>query len=72
MTRDRPYVTASFVGEAYGVGADTVRRWAKDGLIPAVVLPSGQLRFRRADFENIGATPPAVPVKPESAKVTAA
>ena len=52
MSQLSPFVTATFVAELYGVRSDTVRRWARDGLIPAVVLPSGQVRFRREDVEN--------------------
>jgi excisionase family DNA binding protein len=53
MTQLAPYVTATFVGRLYGVSPETVRRWARDGLVPAVTLPSGQVRFRREDVENL-------------------
>lgn len=34
-----------------GVGASTVRRWAKNGRIRHVVSPSGRVRFRAEDVE---------------------
>lgn len=36
---------------ALGVSENTIRRWTDRGLIPAVRLPSGVRRFRRADIE---------------------
>lgn len=36
---------------ALGVSENTIRRWQERGLIPAVRLPSGVRRFRRADIE---------------------
>jgi excisionase family DNA binding protein len=36
-----------------GVTDETVRRWAADGLIRYIRLPSGQLRFERADVEAV-------------------
>lgn len=36
---------------ALGVSENTIRRWEERGLIPAVRLPSGVRRFRRADIE---------------------
>lgn len=32
-----------------GVTDETVRRWAEDGRLRHIVLPSGQRRFRRDD-----------------------
>lgn len=37
---------------ALGVSENTMRRWEQRGLIPAVRLPSGVRRFRRADIES--------------------
>lgn len=37
---------------ALGVSENTIRRWEERGLIPAVRLPSGVRRFRRADIET--------------------
>ena len=35
------------------VSDETLRRWANTGLIHYIRLPSGQLRFERADIEAI-------------------
>jgi excisionase family DNA binding protein len=43
------------------VSDETVRRWADAGLIRHIRLPSGQLRFRRSDLEQVIA-----PVDPSS------
>jgi excisionase family DNA binding protein len=40
---------------ALGVSENTIRRWEERGLIPAVRLPSGVRRFRRADIEVVQA-----------------
>ncbi len=37
---------------ALGVSENTIRRWERRGLIPAVRLPSGVRRFRPADIER--------------------
>ena len=39
------------VAALYGVDAKTVDRWAKQGLIPSLVLPGGHRRYVRADIE---------------------
>lgn len=38
------------------INTDTLRRWARAGRLPAVELPSGQLRFRPEDIDAIAAT----------------
>jgi excisionase family DNA binding protein len=43
-------VSALVAGELLQVSDETVRRWAADGLIRYVRLPSGQIRFRRRDI----------------------
>lgn len=45
-----------------GISDETLRRWADEKIIRHVKLPSGQLRFRRADLEEV-----LTPVEPESA-----
>lgn len=35
-----------------GVSAGTVRRWAKAGQLPHVVMPSGRMKFRRDDLDS--------------------
>ena len=35
-----------------GVSVGTIRRWAKLGRIPHVIMPSGRLRFRAEDLSS--------------------
>ena len=35
------------------VSEDTVRRWAKAGLVPCVRLPLGRMRFRAEDIDAL-------------------
>lgn len=35
-----------------GVHPNTLRKWADDGIVPHLRLPSGYRRFRRADLER--------------------
>jgi excisionase family DNA binding protein len=59
MTRNQPtdvapvepptLLTAAQVGRLAQVSSETVRRWARDGLIPFIELPSGHMRFDPAD-----------------------
>jgi len=44
---------APAVAAILGVTDETVRRWAEDGKLRHIVLPSGQRRFRRSDIEAI-------------------
>jgi excisionase family DNA binding protein len=46
-------LTASAAGALLGVHEETIRAWAKEGLIRHIVLPSGQRRYRRADIDAI-------------------
>lgn len=46
-------ITTVAVAKQLTVSPDTVRRWARDGLIEAVTLPSGQLRFRQSDVDAL-------------------
>ena len=39
------------VAELFGVGVRTVGRWAEDGLIAYIKLPSGHRRYYRKDVE---------------------
>jgi excisionase family DNA binding protein len=54
-------LTSTDVAEQLEVSDETVRRWAAAELIAHIRLPSGQLRFRQADVDNIlrGVTPEA-------------
>jgi excisionase family DNA binding protein len=41
-----PLLSARQVAEQLGVSTETILRWVRAGKIPAVRLPSGQVRFR--------------------------
>jgi excisionase family DNA binding protein len=41
------------VADLLRVEPRTVRRWAREGKIPAVKLPSGEYRFRREDVDDL-------------------
>lgn len=46
-------LTASEVAERARVSAETVRRWVREGQLPAITLPSGTLRFRAEDIDAL-------------------
>ena len=41
-----PLLTAREVAELLGVSTETVLRWARRGLLPAIRLPGGAIRFQ--------------------------
>lgn len=45
-------ITASQAAELLAVSPDTIRRWADEGRISVVVLPSGGKRFYRAELTS--------------------
>jgi excisionase family DNA binding protein len=59
---DRTDLATGAAAELLGVSDETLRRWAEQGKVRYVRLPSGRLRFRRADLEAI-----LVPVEPTEA-----
>lgn len=60
MTPTRSLLTADEVAEEFQVDPETIRRWAREGLISSVTLPGGRLkRFRRTDVEAVMAEPDA-------------
>lgn len=64
MPTDDEILTTSGAAAVLGVSDETVRRWADQKLIRHILLPSGQLRFRRSDLDAV-----LVPVEPvESAE----
>jgi len=52
-SKEPDLLTAIEAAERLRVSASTVRRWAQLGLIPAIRLPSGQVRIRRTDVERV-------------------
>ena len=53
MTQETPLLTAAQVAEILNTSTESVRRWAREGLLAAVTLPSGHKRFRRSDVESL-------------------
>jgi excisionase family DNA binding protein len=45
-------LTARAVAELLDVNPETVLRWVRRAELPAIRLPSGQLRFREAELET--------------------
>lgn len=45
-------LTTREVAGQIGVSVETVLRWVKHNAMPAIRLPSGQLRFRQKDLDN--------------------
>lgn len=52
----------SEAAELLGISSETLRRWAEDGKIRHVKLPSGRRLFYRADIEDL-----LTPVEPKAA-----
>lgn len=46
-------LTTSGAAQHLGVSEETIRRWADDKRIRHIRLPSGQLRFRVADLDEV-------------------
>lgn len=53
MSHQVAYVTTAAVAKRFAVDPATVRRWAADGRLPAVVTPGGHYRFRMEDVEAL-------------------
>ena len=51
--KDTRFMTARQVAGLFEVSPSTVLRWAKDGRLPALVTPSGRLRFPRESIEEM-------------------
>ncbi|WP_019633217.1 helix-turn-helix domain-containing protein [Actinomadura atramentaria] len=45
LPHEHPLLTAREVAALFAVSSGTVLNWAKSGLIPSIVLPSGHRRF---------------------------
>lgn len=61
MTQDALYLTPSQAAECLTeaglpITEDTVRRWAREGKVPALKLPGGTYRIHRTDVLNLLAT----------------
>jgi len=51
--KDTRFMTARQVAGLFEVSPSTVLRWAKEGRLPALVTPSGRLRFPRESIEEM-------------------
>ncbi len=50
--RQKNWITVGKIGEYCQVSTATVRRWIKNGELPAIQLPSGHFRVSIADFRD--------------------
>lgn len=55
-------LTSTEVARTLGVTDETVRRWADDGKLSHVKLPSGHRRFRQTDVDQL-----LTPIEPTEA-----
>jgi excisionase family DNA binding protein len=53
MAQGSDLLTVAEVAARLRVSDETVHRWAREGSLPYVPLPSGTKRFRREDIEAI-------------------
>jgi len=51
--REKELIEPKIVKKMLGVASSTLRRWAKEGKIRYVRLPSGRLRYYKSDIERI-------------------
>ena len=59
-------LTPKQVADLLKVTPRTINRWAHDGEIPSITLPSGKFRFRSRDIEDLVGHPELLP-QPEEA-----
>lgn len=52
-TSDARLLTVSEAARRLGLSADTIRRYADTGLLPTLVTPTGQRRFRVEDVDAL-------------------
>ena len=53
MPNSEPLMTAAEVAAYLKVHVETVRRWAREGTLPAVRPTRSAIRFRRVDVERL-------------------
>jgi excisionase family DNA binding protein len=56
MTSDQTYLTITEAADRLEVSSGTVRRWVREGRLPAITHPSGRRRIRPEDIDAILAT----------------
>jgi excisionase family DNA binding protein len=59
MTAEAPLLTAAEVADLLAVSVSTVHRWARDGTLPSITLPTGTRRFDLRDV--LADAPPGAP-----------
>lgn len=52
VAMDRPLSRAE-AAAAFGVHADTIVRWVREGKLPCFLTPGGQRRYRAADVADL-------------------
>lgn len=57
MAPNPDLITTGEVATILHVTPSTVTRWAKEGKLPSVLLPSGRRKFRRNDVDALLAQP---------------
>lgn len=67
MSNEAPNLTPAGVAEMLGVSAETVSRWADDGVLPFFRTPGGHRRFRRSDVRSLLERNTTAAVEPEVA-----
>ena len=60
MTQLSPFLTPTDVARRYDTTPDTIRRWVREGKLPAVHMPSGRVKFRRAEIDELMPEPEQV------------
>lgn len=51
MPNTTPLLTPREAAARLAIHPETLRRWTREGRVPVVRLPTGQLRFRPEDIE---------------------
>ena len=59
-------LAAREVADLLGVSAETILRWTRSGVIPAIRLPGGAIRFREDDLHQWLADRATVAYRPVS------
>lgn len=53
MNQSTDLIGTGVAAREIGVAPSTFRRWVDSGLVPGVLMPSGQRRVRRADLDAV-------------------
>lgn len=72
MTPDPVQYTTPEAAARLGVGTSTLRRWAKEGRVRHVLLPSGRMRFAADDLAALLIPRGSAPHSPSDVEAGAA